>query len=110
MNFQNGQPIRMEFLPEALANSGRKMLPPFAECIVLGTLFGRCTTHRWLTLTPTLPSKESREFWSKHEWLSTTIEKRKQLLAQDLPSVSLYSADPMLTFAHALAHCAVIYL
>jgi len=99
----------MDFLPEAMANSGRSMLSPFAECIVLATLYGRCMTHRRLALAAALSSNESREFWTRHNWLAAAVEKRTQLLVQSSPATSAL-VDPMLAFAHMLAHSAVIYL
>lgn len=41
----------MDFLSEALAHSGRTVMPPFAECVVLHSLFSR--------LAPTLGSRRT---------------------------------------------------
>ncbi|KAK3167989.1 hypothetical protein OEA41_004435 [Lepraria neglecta] len=110
-NFQNNQPIRMDFLPEALAHSGRTVLPPFAECVVLNSLFSRCMSHHRLALAaPVSGGNDLRKFWSKHAWLALPVEKRKQLLVQSLPGATDYVDDPMLTFVHALAACAAIYV
>jgi hypothetical protein len=99
----------MDFLAEAMANSGRSMLSPLAECIVLATLYGRCMAHRRLAVAAAPSGNESREFWTRHKWLATAVEKRTQLLVQSSPATSAF-VDPMLAFTHMLAHSAVIYL
>ncbi|KAI1098446.1 fungal-specific transcription factor domain-containing protein [Jackrogersella minutella] len=110
-NFQNSLPIRMDLLPEALTNSGRSTHSPFAECIVLATLYGRCMAHRRLALSSSLPGNEPREFWIRHEWLATVLEKRTQILVQSSPTTStLDDRDPMLAFDQMLARSAIIYL
>jgi hypothetical protein len=93
----------MDFLPEAMADSGRSMLSPLAECIVLATLYGRCMSHRRLAVAAAPSGNESREFWTRHKWLAAAVGKRTQLLVQSSPATSAF-VDPM------LAHSAVIYL
>ena len=101
----------MDFVAEAIADSGRTVLPPFAECVVLNSLFSRCMSYQRLALTsPVSWGNDSRQFWSKHAWLALSVEKRKQLLAQSLPDGAGYVDDPMLTFVHLLAACAAVYI
>ncbi len=101
----------MAFLSEALAISGQSSLPPFAECAVLATLFGRCMTHRRLALAAALSSQDTHEFCTRQEWLSALVEKRTQVLIQSSPDTSpVAERDPMLVFVHMLAHSTVIYL
>ncbi|KAI1412492.1 fungal-specific transcription factor domain-containing protein [Hypoxylon sp. FL1857] len=110
-NFQNSSPIRMDFLPEALTNSGRSTHSPFAECIILATLYGRCMAHRRLSLASSLSGNEPHEFWTRHEWLSAVLDKRTQVLVQASATTStLDDHDPMLSFSHMLARSAIIYL
>ncbi|KAI1134066.1 fungal-specific transcription factor domain-containing protein [Hypoxylon sp. FL0543] len=110
-NFQKSLPIRMDFLPDALTNSGRSTHSPFAECIILATLYGRCMAHRRLSLASSLSGNEPHEFWTRHEWLATVLEKRTQILIQtSATSSTLDDWDPMLAFSHMLARSAIIYL
>ncbi|KAL9106931.1 MAG: hypothetical protein Q9227_008117 [Pyrenula ochraceoflavens] len=111
MNFQNSQPICMEFLYEAMANSGRTTLPIYAECMVLAALYGRCMTHRRLALATAFPSKEPSDFWIRHEWLAVTLEKRIQLLLHSSPAATtMFECDTLSMYTHMLAHSAVVHL
>jgi hypothetical protein len=56
-----------------------------------------------------LPSSETSVFWSRHKSLSTSIEKRTQLLARNLASPNAL-VDPMVAFTHVLARATVVYL
>jgi hypothetical protein len=56
-----------------------------------------------------LPSSETRVFWSRHKSLSSSIEKRTQLLARNLASPNAL-VDPMVAFTHVLARATVVYL
>ncbi|OIW25917.1 hypothetical protein CONLIGDRAFT_672845 [Coniochaeta ligniaria NRRL 30616] len=111
-NFQNNQQIRTSFLAEAMSASHQgPPLSPFAECIVLATLHGRCMAHRRSYTT-----KESHggtgdgggDFWTRQKRLASAAEKRVQVLGTT--SSAHVDNDPMLFFAHMLAHSAVIKL
>ncbi|KAH8693294.1 fungal-specific transcription factor domain-containing protein [Talaromyces proteolyticus] len=106
-NFQNNQHICVSFLPEAVMHNGPSNLSPFAECVVLAALHGRCMTHRRACLYggPNAPGTEQHDFWPRQEWLASTIEKRLQMLAP----CSAVDSDPMLLFAHLLAHSAIVF-
>ncbi|CAM1507799.1 Fc.00g046470.m01.CDS01 [Cosmosporella sp. VM-42] len=111
-NFQNSQPIQMDFLPGAVADIGHRCtLSPFAECIVTAALYGRCMTHRRLTQAAVVSGTNSSSVWTQVEWLSGLLEKRSQRLVQmSLPVSSLVERYPMLAFAHLLSHSAIIHL
>ncbi|KAJ5378243.1 uncharacterized protein N7496_005652 [Penicillium cataractarum] len=127
-NFQSNQPIETDFLPEVLDGNGRApVATPFAECILLATLCGRCMSHRRMASAVTLSKggSETREFWSRHDALAAAVEKRRQSIAQSFhgsnrsgkwnsPSVpaptSNLDLDPLLTFTYVLAQGAIIYL
>ncbi|KND87343.1 Oleate activated transcription factor 3 [Tolypocladium ophioglossoides CBS 100239] len=106
-NFQNNQHIRVSFLPEAVMQNGPSTLSPFAECVVLAALHGRCMTHRraYMYDGPTSPGTELHNFWTRQEWLASAVEKRLQMLV----SCSAVDSDPMLLFAQMLAHSAVVF-
>jgi len=125
-NFQNSRPIQMGFLPEVMVSS--TTLPPFTECVVLATLWGQCLTHRrlaltfnitpnWITISNDLMndnsvnSLQTRQFWTRHEFLATSLDKRIQLLAGSDSDMSLTNiGDPMQAYTHILAHSAMIHL
>ncbi|KAK3681625.1 hypothetical protein B0T22DRAFT_433896 [Podospora appendiculata] len=122
-NFQNNQPIRIPFLPDAISSppttTSPSHLSPFAECVVLAALYGRCMTHRRAfanslePATSDLPHQPPKlagveyPFWMRQDWLASAIEKRVQILV--VPGGPVDS-DPMLLFAHMLAHSAVVFL
>ncbi|ELR03676.1 hypothetical protein GMDG_06319 [Pseudogymnoascus destructans 20631-21] len=105
-NFHNSEPIRMGFLPEALARNGCTVLPPFAKCVVLNSLFSRCMSYQRFARAELVSAGAD----SRKSWFALALEKRKQLLVQSLPDCTDAVDDPMLTFAYALAACAAIYV
>ncbi|KAL2848388.1 fungal-specific transcription factor domain-containing protein [Aspergillus pseudoustus] len=104
---QQQQQQRPPFLHDAIGTSGHTALPPFSECIVLATLYGRAMTLR--RMATVLPSTETSVFWSRHKSLSGSIEKRTQLLARNLAAPNTL-VDPMVAFTHVLARATVVYL
>ena len=106
-NFQNGQPISTDSLPEALTKDSSTILSPFAECVMLATLHSRCMTLRRASSKERC--KEPREFWGRYEWLASTIEKRIKVLRQT-PAITTIERDPILFFTHMLAYSAIICL
>jgi hypothetical protein len=85
-------------------------LSPFAECIVLATLHGRCMAHRrsYTTKESHGGTGEGADFWTHQKRLASAVEKHVQVLGTT-SSVHVDSG-PMLLFAHMLAHSAVIKL
>lgn len=112
--FQSGQhPVRMGFLPESMgSNDGCGSLPPFAECVVLVNLFGRCVAHQRLAQSIPLSGSESesKDFWVRHEWLAATAATatRKGLHAHSTGAPA--RCDPMMSFNRILAYSASISL
>ncbi|KAI1421088.1 fungal-specific transcription factor domain-containing protein [Xylaria sp. FL1777] len=109
-NFQQNQPIRMDFLCDTMNTSGLRNLPIFGECIVLAVLQGRCMAHRQQSVATgrALSDSEARDFWAHHELLTNTLERRTKMLEQS--AQALVDCDPMVLFTHMLGHSAVIYL
>ncbi|KAK3304868.1 fungal-specific transcription factor domain-containing protein [Chaetomium strumarium] len=103
-NYRNNRSIRMGFLPEALAEPAPSTLSPFAECIVLAALQGRCMTHRDASVEDN--GLKVYDFWTQQEWLASAVERRVQTLVPYSP----VDGDPMLLFAHMLAHSAIVFL
>ncbi|KAG6361749.1 hypothetical protein INS49_009977 [Diaporthe citri] len=107
VNFQNSQPISTDFLSEALTKGVSTTLSPFAECVVLVTLHGRCMAHRRASCKES--GKEPRGVWARHERLASAVERRVATLAQ-IPAAPTVERDPMLFFTRMLAHSAIVYL
>ncbi|KAL4905456.1 hypothetical protein BDW74DRAFT_17032 [Aspergillus multicolor] len=114
--FQNNQPTTGCCLAQALDAPTRDVpfqLSPFAECIVLVALLGRCLTHRRMALhnaheTPTRAQRQ--ELWLQHEHLASAIEERTEILAQSHALNQGAGHDPMILSTHMLAQQVVIYL
>lgn len=108
-DFQNGeQPIRMGFLPETMTdNDSCSTLPPFAECVVLANLFGRCVAHRRLAQSIPLTGNESesQDFRTRHEWLAAA-----GAAAAARTQLHTNKCDPMLSFNRILAYSASVSL
>ncbi|KAL9619496.1 MAG: hypothetical protein Q9160_005859 [Pyrenula sp. 1 TL-2023] len=111
-NFQNNQPVRISFLPEAMSASHKgTSLSGFAECVVLATLYGHCMALRRshaATESYGGSASESSDFWTRQKRLALAVEKRVQVLGTR--SSGHVDSDPMLLFVHMLANSAVIKL
>ncbi|KAL6229098.1 hypothetical protein BDW75DRAFT_246044 [Aspergillus navahoensis] len=110
--FQLSQPPEqpMDFLHDAIASSGQKTLPPFAEYIVLATLHGRTMNLR--RSAPLLSTAtETSMFWERHRALLDVIVQRSALWSYGLStSMSLWMADPLTAFTCLLGKMMVIYI
>ena len=82
----------------------------FAECIVLATLHGYCMALRrsYATTESYCGNGESSDFWTRQKRLAMAVEKRVQVLGTT--SSRHIDSDPLLLFAHMLAHSAIIKL
>ncbi|KAL4997564.1 fungal-specific transcription factor domain-containing protein [Aspergillus recurvatus] len=108
-DFQDAKPVRMEFLSAATCEASQSRLCPFAECIVLVTIYSRCVIHRGLAMATMSCTAEAKGFWARHTWLATVVERRLQLLMES-PSTASALIDPLLAFTHVLAHSIIIHL
>ncbi|RYP24100.1 hypothetical protein DL767_008676 [Monosporascus sp. MG133] len=97
-------PLTLQEEMATMTQNGPSTLSPFAECVVLAALHGRCMTLRRACVKD--PGAEPCDFWNSQEWLASAVEKRVQMLVP-CPAVD---SDPMLLFAHMLAHSAVVFL
>ncbi|KAL5002543.1 hypothetical protein BDV10DRAFT_202141 [Aspergillus recurvatus] len=115
-NYQNNLPTRTPFLPEAMAQAGSSTLSPFAECIIMTTLHGRCMTHRRFYANSNSAASEfevesgstTRDFCVRQNWLSNAVDRRIQMLQQLSPP--LVDSDPMLLFTQMLGYRATVHL
>jgi len=110
-NFQNSQPITVDFLSEVMTEEGSSPLSPFAECVVLAALHGRCMAHRRTSAKD--GAKEHRAFWVRHEWLASAVESRIKRLAESTPTSGQglgFEGDPLLFFTKLLGQSLVLYL
>ncbi|CBF88304.1 hypothetical protein AN1029.2 [Aspergillus nidulans FGSC A4] len=115
-NYQNNLPARTPFLTEAMAQTGQSTMSPFAECIIMATLHGRCMTHRrfYANSNSTASGSEfesgaaTRDFCIRQNWLSNAVDRRVQMLQQvSSPAVD---SDPMLLFTQTLGYRATMHL
>ncbi|PTB48197.1 hypothetical protein M431DRAFT_100506 [Trichoderma harzianum CBS 226.95] len=116
-SFQNNQPVQMCFLSEVLAVADNIQadastiipLAPFAECVVLAALQGRCMAHRRMSLVSSSGADGAQEFWARHEQLVLAMDKRYQMLAQSA-AFTMANRDPMVIFTYMLAQKVIINL
>ncbi|KAL6837148.1 hypothetical protein V8C40DRAFT_4912 [Trichoderma camerunense] len=116
-SFQNNQPVQMCFLSEVLAVADNIQadastiipLAPFAECVVLAALQGRCMAHRRMSLVSSTGADGAQEFWARHEQLVLAMDKRYQMLAQSA-AFTMGNRDPMVIFTYMLAQKVIINL
>lgn len=116
-SFQNNQPVQMCFLSEVLAVADNIQadastiipLAPFAECVVLAALQGRCMAHRRMSLVSSTGADGAQEFWARHEQLVLAMDKRYQMLAQSA-AFTMANRDPMVIFTYMLAQKVIINL
>ncbi|KAF4454222.1 all development altered-6 [Fusarium austroafricanum] len=112
LSFQTSQLHRDTHLTEAIVISERKSTSScsFAENVVQMALYGRCMTHRRLAMLVLsgrrVSEKNSKEFWNRHSWLESAVEK----FIQPLSDIALDPWDPMTTFGHMLSRSAIIHL
>lgn len=112
-NFQGNHYTRTIFLSEAIRCAGKTpTLSPFAECVVLASLHGRCAARSRDTHAPPRTSgSRTGDFWTQQAGLASVIETRMQALATSAsPASASGDGDALLLFAHMLAHGAVIKL
>lgn len=111
------QPTHMGFLLETMSNTEScASLPPFAKCVVLANLFGRCVAHRRLAQSVFLSSSEteSQDFWMRHESLAalaavvTSERQISPVVNSCTPSIP--RCDPMAAFNRILTSCAYVSL
>ncbi|KAJ5719768.1 fungal-specific transcription factor domain-containing protein [Penicillium malachiteum] len=109
-NFQNNQHICTSFLEEAFSLSQKGApLSPFAECIILSTLHGRCMVHRrFFSTKQQTGNMDGNDFWTHRKLLIAALEDRMQILSTTLPIHA--DSGPLVLLAHTLVHSAIIKL
>lgn len=96
----------MDSLYDEIETSGQKMLPPFAETIVLITLCWHSVAfQRAAHDDKTSPS--DGDTWKRHTRLYQMVQQRLMLVS--LPPSSPELHDPMRLFTNMLANAAVIW-
>ncbi|KAJ5351646.1 hypothetical protein N7452_000620 [Penicillium brevicompactum] len=94
INFQNGQPIIMEFLPEALAASAAPAASAFTECIIAATISGRVLSHRHHCEVGDIYQNSLEDLWTRHEWINTMHNQWMQNFFSAY-AVEMQQSDPM---------------
>ncbi|KAF1359815.1 hypothetical protein EJ07DRAFT_118927 [Lizonia empirigonia] len=109
-NFQHSRQTKMPFLSEIMAEGEDESLSPFAECVVLTALYGRCVAHRRLVSTTAAAGTKSKEFWMRHTWLISAIDNRIRKIQAPDAEPNVLGEDPMLAFTYIFARSLVLYL
>ncbi|KAJ5154689.1 uncharacterized protein N7500_010128 [Penicillium coprophilum] len=105
-DFQHSRPVLMGSLYDEIETSGQKMLPPFAETIVLITLCWHSVAfQRAAHGDKTSPS--DGDTWKRHTRLYQMVQQRLMLIS--LPPSAPELHDPMRLFTNMLANAAVIW-
>ncbi|OQE38642.1 hypothetical protein PENCOP_c008G00693 [Penicillium coprophilum] len=105
-DFQHSRPVLMDSLYDEIETSGQKMLPPFAETIVLITLCWHSVAfQRAARADKTFPS--DGDTWKRHIRLYQMVQQRLMLIS--LPPSAPELHDPMRLFTNMLANAAVIW-
>ena len=105
-SFQNSERNVTSFLSDIMNGKTPAVLEPFAHCIVMATIHGRCLAHRRASKDS---SRDPSGFWTRQKPLASIVERLILQLRQSKTS-SATERDPMLMFAHMLAYSAVIHL
>ncbi|KAI1461778.1 fungal-specific transcription factor domain-containing protein [Annulohypoxylon moriforme] len=109
--FQNNVSIEMDFLPGALTNNDQSTHSPFTKCIINATLYGRCAAHRRLALASSLSTRGLEEFWTRHKWLASVLERQTQVLTHYPANIlKLDDPNPVSVFSQMLGLSAIIHL
>ncbi|KAF4771528.1 hypothetical protein HAV15_004347 [Penicillium sp. str.  len=105
-DFQHSKPVLMDSLYDEIETSGQKMLPPFAETIVLITLCWHSVAFQRAAHGDTT-SPTDGVGWKRHTRLYQMVQQRLMLVS--LPPSSPELHDPMRLFTNMLANAAVIW-
>ncbi|KAJ9483999.1 hypothetical protein VN97_g9391 [Penicillium thymicola] len=105
-DFQHSRPVLMDSLYDEIETSGHKMLPPFAETIVLITLCWHSVAFQRAAYGDKT-SPTDGDAWKRHTRLYQMVQQRLMLVS--LPPSSPELHDPMRLFANMLANAAVIW-
>lgn len=97
----------MGSLYDEIETSGQKMLPPFAETIILTTLCWHSVKLERAIHNGTSPPSESADIWKRHSRLYQRVQQRLVLIS--LPASAPELHDPMRLFTNMLANAAVIW-
>ncbi|KAF2754943.1 hypothetical protein EJ05DRAFT_468747 [Pseudovirgaria hyperparasitica] len=107
--FQSSVQIQMGCLTELMSDLTTVNLSPFAQCVTVATLYGRCLTHRRLVHGTQPQFKRINDIRARHEWLSNAAEECIRCI--DAPGTKeLPSEDPMQIFSRSFAHLLPIHL
>jgi hypothetical protein len=96
------------FLTEAITTQCYSLFSPFAECVIMVTLYGRSLSHYQISKVEHLNGNGTASFWLKHEWIDSSLAIRLENL-QRYSTLSIL-ADPMLVFAFMVGHSSVLHL
>ncbi|KAJ5554984.1 transcriptional regulator family: Fungal Specific TF [Penicillium sp. DV-2018c] len=106
-DFQRGRPVVMNTLYNEMESPGQKMLPPFAETIVLITLCWHSIAIQRVAHSGNITLDQPTDTWTRLRWLYQLAQKRLMLIS--LPPSAPELHDPLRLFTNMLANAAVIW-
>ena len=107
--FQNGQLLPTCFLNEAITTQCYASFSPFAECVMLVTLYGRSLSHYQISTVEHINGNGTASFWLRHQWIDSSLTIKLENLLRRYSTISIL-ADPMLVFAFMVGHSSVLHL
>ncbi|KAL2810518.1 fungal-specific transcription factor domain-containing protein [Aspergillus granulosus] len=107
--FQSGQPVGMEYLPDAISSNGPVLVSPFSELIMIATVCGRALIHHYQALVESNYNSSIRNFHDRHQWIHSTLVQRLDILAGNTSSMA-ESNDPVILFTRMLGQTTILYL
>ncbi|KUL92077.1 hypothetical protein ZTR_02615 [Talaromyces verruculosus] len=108
-DFELGKPVLMPFLSEVMVANNSIALLPFAECIILSTIWGRIQAHQQQCLMEQAYGIPMVEFWDRHLQLENLVTQRVKLYQTNSTLISVHT-DPDRLFTNLIAQAAVLSL
>ncbi|KAL4915419.1 fungal-specific transcription factor domain-containing protein [Aspergillus aurantiobrunneus] len=104
--FQSGQPVVMDFLPEAISANGPVVTSPFTEQVIMATICGRALVHHHQALVEGNYASSIHNFHDRHNWIHGTLVQRLEILSPSRADAN----NPLLLFARMLGQTTILYL
>lgn len=110
VDFQNGNPVKSEFLSEAIdSRAAYSQFPIFTESIIIATICGRARAHNQQSIVEHVYTNMPGHFWERHEYIDGMLDSTIKNLQQNYP-VESRSGDCMLVFSQMFALTTRLYL
>lgn len=108
-DFQSGQPVLGALLSEAITDILPQDSSPFNECVILATICGRSLFQEQQCNIRFAYGDSAANQMGQDQWLDNILTNRLSIISRNYPS-PIQICDPLLLFAHIMAHASVIHL